>query len=318
MTANHLTADGEQEKYEEIFCSLELTRGIQSQLIFLLVLNTILSLTAFLGNTLILLALKKVTSLHPPSKLLYRNLAATDLCVAFIVAPTSVIYLIAVVTGRWNICRYAFLANYISAHIFCGVTLLTVTAISFDRLLALLLRLRYRQLVTLKRTYLIVTALWIVPVVCTTMHLWNSQVTTWYISILTSLCLILSAASFGKIFHALRHQQIHVQNQFHQGQSHEANPFNMARYRKAVSSALWVQSALVICYLPISIVEALIIQGGLSPSVVIATEFAATLVYLNSTLNPILYCWKMNEVRQAVKEIIGELGCLFCLRCLAW
>ena len=169
MTASRLTAGEEQEKYEEIFCSLESTRGIQNQLIFLLVLNTVLCVTAFLGNTLILLALKKVTSLHPPSKLLYRNLAATDLCVGVIVEPLGVISSIAAVTGRWNICRYASLANYISGYILCGVTLLTVTAISFDRLLALLLRIRYRQLVTLKRTYLIVTALWIVPVVCTTM-----------------------------------------------------------------------------------------------------------------------------------------------------
>ena len=317
MTASHLTADGEQEKFEEIFCPLELTRGIQSQLIFQLVLNIILSITAFLGNTLILLALKKVTCLHPPSKLLYRNLAATDLCVGLVVEPLGVISSIAAVTGRWNICRYAFLANYISGYILCGVTLSTVTAISFDRLLALLLRIRYRQLVTLKRTYLIVTALWIVPVVCTTMHLWNSQVTTWYGPILTSLCLVLSTASFAKIFHALRHQQIHAQNQFHQGQSHEADLFNVARYKKAVSSALWVQLALITCYLPIFIVEALIIQG-LPPSFVIARAYAGTLVYLNSTLNPILYCWKMNEVRQAVKEIIGELGCLFCLRCLLW
>ena len=317
MTASPLTADGKHEKYEEIFCSVELTSGIHNQLIFLSVLNTVLSVTAFLGNTLILLALGKVTSLHPPSKLLYRNLAATDFCVGVIVEPLSITYLIAVITGRWNICRRAFLANYIAAYILCGVTLSTVTAISLDRLLALLLRFRYRQLVTLKKAYLIVTALWIVPVVCTTMHVWNSQVTTWYSSILTSLCLVLSTASFAKIFHALRHQQIHVQNQFHQGQSHEANLFNMARYRKAVSSALWVQLALVICYLPIVIVEALTIEG-LPPFIVIARVYAGTLVYLNSTLNPILYCWKMNEVRQAVKEIIGELGCLFCLRCLVW
>ena len=251
MTASTLTADGKHEKYEEIFCSVELTSGIHNQLIFLSVLNTVLSVTAFLGNTLILLALGKVTSLHPPSKLLYRNLAATDFCVGVIVEPLSITYLIAVITGRWNICRRAFLANYIAAYILCGVTLSTVTAISLDRLLALLLRFRYRQLVTLKKAYLIVTALWIVPVVCTTMHLWNSQVTTWYSSILTSLCLVLSTASFAKIFHALRHQQIHVQNQFHQGQSSDANLLNMARYRKAVSSALWVQLALVICYLHI-------------------------------------------------------------------
>ena len=205
-----------------------------------------------------------------------------------------------------------FLANYISAYILCGVTLLTVAAISLDRLLALLLRLRYRQLVPLNRVYLIVTALWIVLVVCTTMHLWNSQVTTWYSSILSSLCLVLSTASFAKIFHALRHQQIHVQNQLHQGQSRETSLLNMSRYRRAVSSALWVQLALVICYLPIVIVEALTIQG-LSPSVVIVKEFAVALVYLNSTLNPILYCCKMNEVRQAVKGIIEELKSLFCL-----
>ena len=317
MTASRLTAGEEQEKYEEIFCSLESTRGIQNQLIFLLVLNTVLCVTAFLGNTLILLALKKVTSLHPPSKLLYRNLAATDLCVGFIVEPLGVIFSIAAVTGRWNICRYAFVANYITSYVLCGVTLSTVAVISLDRLLALLLGLRYRHFVTLKKTYLTVTVLWLLLVGCTALHFWNHTFTTLLSSVFISLCLVLSTASFAKVFYVLRHQQIHVQNQIHQGQSSDANLLNMARYRKAVSSALWVQSALVICYLPINIVNAFIIKGSY-PSVVIAKEYAGTLVYLNSTLNPILYCWKMNEVRQAVKGIIGEFGCLFCPRCLVW
>ena len=52
------------------------------------------SITPFLGNTLILVALHKETSLHPPSKLLYRNLAITDLCVAIIVEPLTVAYLL--------------------------------------------------------------------------------------------------------------------------------------------------------------------------------------------------------------------------------
>ena len=317
MTASRLTAGEEQEKYEEIFCSLESTRGIQNQLIFLLVLNTVLCVTAFLGNTLILLALKKVTSLHPPSKLLYRNLAATDLCVGFIVEPLGVISSIAAVTGRWNICRYAFVANYITSYALCGVTLSTVAVISLDRLLALLLGLRYRHFVTLKKTYLTVTVLWLLLVGCTALHFWNHTFTTLLSSVFISLCLVLSTASFAKVFYVLRHQQIHVQNQIHQGQSSDANLLNMARYRKAVSSALWVQLALVICYLLINIVNAFIIKGSY-PSVVIAKEYAGTLVYLNSTLNPILYCWKMNEVRQAVKGIIGEFGCLFCPRCLVW
>ena len=102
---------------EEIFCSVEFTRGIQNQLIFLVVLNTILSVTAFFENTLILLALKKVTALHPPSKLLYRNLAATDLCVGVIVAPLNVTFEIGAVTGR---CKLYPCKLYLSIHFVWG------------------------------------------------------------------------------------------------------------------------------------------------------------------------------------------------------
>ena len=80
-----LTNFTEDEKYQKTFvkllCSPELIRGVDGELIFLSALNIFLSIAAFLGNTLILVALHKVTSLHPPSKVLYRNLARTDLCV---------------------------------------------------------------------------------------------------------------------------------------------------------------------------------------------------------------------------------------------
>ena len=44
---------------------------------------------------------------------------------------------------------------------FCGVSLLTLTAISVDRLLALLLSLRYRQAVTLRQVRLLVVSFWL-------------------------------------------------------------------------------------------------------------------------------------------------------------
>ena len=54
----------------KLYCSAELIRGVDGELIFLWALNIFLSIAAFLGNTLILVALHKETSLHPPSKLL--------------------------------------------------------------------------------------------------------------------------------------------------------------------------------------------------------------------------------------------------------
>ena len=291
-------------------CSAELREELHNHLICFFAVNIFLSITAFLGNTLILVALQKDTSLHPPSKLLYRNLATTDLCVGIIAEPLVVAFLMSVVSERWNICRYLFVAAFTKGYILGGVSLFTLTAISVDRLLALLLGLRYRQVVTLKRTYLTVTALWAVSITGSTMHFWSSGVTlVWYGNIAISLCLTMSIVSYAKIFLTLRRHQIQVQGNIHQEQPSQAIPMNIARYRKAVSSALWVQLTLVVCYLPDGIVEALLTQKDLSLSLFIAKLSTLTLVYLNSSLNPILYCWKIKEVRQAVNDTIKQICC---------
>ena len=151
----------------EFLCSAEFTGEVHAELIFLSVINAFLSITAFLGNALILVALNKDTSIHPPSKLLYRNLAITDLCVGIMGEPLYVACMMSVVNKRWAICYYACLAVYFAGVTLCGVSLITLTAISVDRLLALLLGLRYRQVVTLKRTRLIAIGGWIVSVVGT-------------------------------------------------------------------------------------------------------------------------------------------------------
>ena len=212
------------------------------------------------------------------------------------------------VNERWNLCRYALVATHITGYILCSVSLFTLTAISVDRLLALLLGLRYRQVVTLKRTYLSVTVFWVVSIAGTTMYFWNYLINLWYGYIGISLSLVISGFSYTKIFLTLRHHHIQVQHNVRQGQPSQTSPLNIARYRKTVSSALWVQLTLVICYLRYGIVGALMTQG-LSSSVYRAWGITATLVYLNSSLNPILYCWKMRDVRQAVKDTISGHCC---------
>ena len=156
MALTNLTGDPKQTSSEDLACSTEFTGEVHNHLLVLLVLNGFVAITAFLGNTLILVALHKQSSLHAPSKLLFRNLATTDLCVGIIVEPLFVTYLISTLKERWNFCPYVFAVLSITGHVLCGVSLSTLTAISVDRLLALLLGLRYRQVVTLKRIYRIV------------------------------------------------------------------------------------------------------------------------------------------------------------------
>ena len=296
-----------ENSISELYCSANVTARVNDELIVLLVLNTFLSITGFLGNTLILAALHKESSLHPPSKLLLRSLAITDLLVGIIVEPLNVAYLMSVKSKRWDICYNVYVALFTASYILCSVSLLVLTAISVDRLLALWLGLRYRQVVTLRSVYITVIVMWVLPIVATTSYIWNPQLLSLLLYIHLSFCLSIIIFSYMKIFFTLRHYQIQVT--VAQEQPRQAIPLNIARYRKAVYSALWVQFTLFICYLPFGITQALtdLKSVRFSSSVYLAKTFSFTFVFLNSALNPLLYCWKIKEVRQAVRDAIRQI-----------
>ena len=307
MAITNVSTNRTQKTLHQLICTAAVTVGTPYPLTYLSVLNILLSITAFLGNILILVALHKVSSLHPPSKLLLRCLAVTDLFVGLIAQPIYAGYETSLLYQRWDICRHTFASSLIAGYVLCGVSLPTLSAISVDRLLALLLGLRYRQVVTLKRTFVFVMSFWIMSSFAATMYFSNYLVTLSYGYMIVSLCVAISIISYTKIFLTLHRHQVQVQAPVHQQQSSQIIPLNIARYRKAVSSALCLQLALIICYLPHGIVEAVLTYSGLSPAAVLARQFTATLVFSNSSLNPILYCLKINEVRRAVKDTIRQV-----------
>ncbi|CAH3173998.1 unnamed protein product [Porites lobata] len=90
-------------------------------------INILLSITASLGNFLILIALRKVsvTSLHPPTKLMFQCLAVSDLGVGLISQPLfSLLFLKCCFYEKmtWNV---LYIANWSSSIIFCGVSMST-------------------------------------------------------------------------------------------------------------------------------------------------------------------------------------------------
>ena len=294
--------------FQELQCSPSLMGGLQQQqLICFLAVDILLSITAFAGNFLILVALHKESSLHPPSKLLYRCLATTDLLVGLVAHPLRALYWMSVVQEHWSLCRYARDAAIITGYVLSLVSLMTMTAISVDRLLALLLGLRYKQIVTLKRTYIIVTTFWVFNLVITLSRFLHHPITFLYFYLVISFCLVISVASYAKIFCTLRYHQAQVRDQ---QQLSQTNALNMARFRKAVYSALWVQLVLVVCYVPVYTLTVVITHTKKYSSLLVVTwSVAVILLYFNSTLNPFLYCWKISEVRQAVKQTIRQALC---------
>ena len=89
-----------------------------------------------------------------------------------------------------------------------------MTAISVDSLLALFLGLRYREVVTLKKMYVVVIGFWVVSTVAATMYFWNFLITLWYSYIIILLSIVTSAVSYKKIFVSLRHHQLNCKIKF--------------------------------------------------------------------------------------------------------
>ena len=112
-------------------------------LMALMVVNTFISITATIGNLLVLVTIWRSPNLHSPSNTLLFGLALSDLCVGIVSEPLHVAFQAVLFNnfGKITSCTLMNVRNLISVFL-TVVTLLTVTAMSVDRYLAIYLHLR--------------------------------------------------------------------------------------------------------------------------------------------------------------------------------
>ena len=157
---------------------------------------------------------------------------------------------------------------------------------------------------------------------------WDRNIAVATLTVLGMLTIITSLLSYTIIFIKLRLHQATVHPTVHPtGQCdvhHHGQPIGggipalrIAQFKRTVTSIGLVQSALVVCYIPFVIVNAILLLNNVLANLevsFIASLVYPTLVFLNSSLNPFLYCWRIKQVRQAVKATIKQLYC----NCLRW
>ena len=271
---------------------------------FFVALNVFLSVIATIGNLLILVALRKVTSINPPTKLLLQCLAASDLCVGLIEQPLFVAVLLKDF-GSPTASYYVIKVYVALSFILCGVSIMTAATISVDRLLALILGLSYKLTVTVERVRKVVIIVWLESFLVGFSHWIGMRFIAYGTSfVVTLFSIFTSAFSFTKIALKLRQQQAQVQQRVEQEQVNGGQiPLNIARYKKMVHNVAWLQMALIVCYMPIiSLLLFTIVTQRLGK--LFLYYFAITVVFLNSSINPILYCWRIREVKKDVKNTL--------------
>ena len=251
----------------------------------------------------------KTPSLSKNFKTLLLSLAVSDLGVGLLAQPMFAAYIMDSKQNNETMNKSynaIFIAFHTPTHIFISASLFSVTALCADRYLAIYLHLRYQELVTYKRVTIAVTSIWVFSALTLLLSFWISRNMLVYYAIRNFSCIIIATSLSVKLKQTLRRHitqiQIPQQAQNHQVESVERN-------RKSAMASLYVYLVFIVCYLPsicVSITSATISEPR--NDLQHLRLYTLTLIFLNSTLNPLIYCWKMKQIR---KTVTGKLRDVF-------
>ena len=288
-------------------------QDFDSPLIVNSVLNAFLSYTAIMLNILTIHALRKTSSLPKPLKTLILSLAVSDLGVGLLAQPLKIACLvIRLKENTENDSTYKVTNNMhnVTSNFLCCASLFGVTALAADRFLTVHLHLRYQELVTHRRVVATVILIWLLSAIYSPLWLWNQKIFTTVTGIVPTVCLISTSFFYCKIYLAVRRHrnQIHIlQVQAAQNDEMMANTLNPARQIKSAVGTFYVYLVFLGCYLPLMSINVVYTITGTSNPRNTLWDYIATLVYLNSSLNPLIYCWKMRYIRHAIIKVVRNV-----------
>jgi len=258
-------------------------------------------------NIVTIHAIRKTPSLPKNLKTLLLSLAVSDVGVGLLVQPFYTLLLVNWLQNSGSCTSYV--AFHIIPCLFSGVSFSIVVAISVERFLAIHLHLRYQELVTHKRVVAVVILIWVLSAFFISIDLWHpSEVNCIIFCIGGFAGLLLTTAAYRKIYVAVRHHRSQIKLlQVQQVEKNEEMSNFASRIKYAVG-IFYVYIVFVFCFLPHLICIAAILINGTSMALKRFYLYSMTLVFLHSSLNPIVYCWKMRHIRHAVVNILRNVS----------
>ena len=280
------------------------------------IVGSILAFTAVVLNVLVILALRNIPSLPRKTlKTLLLSMSVSDLGVGLVAQPLNIYLLVSNINFLSSDIyldhhEAIFEAYRVVANVLEYASFFSIVALSADRFLVIRLQLRYQDAVTHKRAIAGVISFWLLSAFLPSFRFveWLPENKSFILFVtIQFICLIISGLFYFKIFLALRQHTAQVQNvPVECGERHEA--VNAARERKAAFGVFYVYLTFVACYLPQICFN---IAGKIidieRPNLVYKVNLYATnLLVLNSSLSPLIYCWKMRRIRQAMIDVLRK------------
>ena len=278
----------------------------ETSVIIISVLNALLIPICIAGNVLVLAAVWRNPSLRTPSTILLCSLAVSDLFVGFLVLPVYVAIARFILSGSSSHSRLSKASVFLLIQL-CCVSLETMTAISLDRYLALRYHMRYPNMMTSRRATCVAATFWCKNVILSLLSIWKKNAILLVVVVFVALCLFISSITYNAIYRIVRHHQHQIQAQQQAVQSMNAEQNLKVQAKKHAANTFIYYICMVLCYSP-AVVSALI-YVTYREHWNIRWYFSDTILFMNSAINPFLYCWRNRELREAVLKIVRKRLC---------
>lgn len=266
------------------------------------VFNVPFSITATLANTLVVISIWRSYSLRTPANMLLIGLALSDLGIGSVVQPFFIAYLISFAKhGAAGFTCISTVALTITASFLSCVSFGTVTAISLERYLSLRLHLRYEDIITMKRVRRFLAVLWLLGGISSIIWvLFAPSYKSYYFVAGTVLCLVISTVAYVKIYRIASSHLKRIESASMHGITKDSDNCKLRYRKKSAYNMFLVYCVLLCCYLPYSICLTVGKLMGYTKWNWIAINLALTVVNINSSINPLIYCYRMREIRRAI------------------
>lgn len=269
-------------------------------------------LIAAVGNALILVSFSRTPSLLSPSNVLLIGLAMSDLCVGLIAQPVYIAWKFHQHMNQTpTMVGILGKACIFVSSMLCAVSFCIVSSLSIDRYLAVYLHLRYNGIVTVRRVSFFVVCLCFPCLVAASLGIWRYGYFEFIATPVAFLCLLVNAVLYFKIYLVVRRHQLQVWNQL--TAFYTVSPNNMTTgFKRSFVNIFYLYLVCLVCYVPyLTTAVNVSIQGGMDAPIPakLAFEVSWTIAYINSSLNPLLFSWRLKNVRAAVKSTLKELLC---------
>ena len=289
---------------------VQLAHHRRSSLLAFSVLDFVFSVVATLENLLVIRALMKASTIPATVKKLFLSLAFSDLAVGLCSQlMTAIIYasILKMASSGNNtafFCPTVLGVKSYFMYLLGTASFLNVIVIAFDRLLAVSLHLRYQELITPKRVNIALVSLWLISCITAFIFVFLPTSNEIVAAVILLIGYVLTTVAYVRIYKVVKYHQnqIYSQNQLQNAQTRE-----VLRQRKSAYNAIFVYLVFLACYLPLLPSTILYMTNTSEISFIVAYYASLFLIRLNSSLNPLVYCWRYREIRQSVKSTVKKL-----------